>query len=84
MIWCISSFEIINVVVPEPRIFFPVPPCAADSAAFNHNGIKTLVSNDMSKFLTIGKPIFNNIQEVYQEIHLIILFKIFLFLIILY
>ena len=37
----ISSFDIINVVVPEPRIFLCISVSAADAAAVNPNGIKT-------------------------------------------
>ena len=38
----ISSFEIIKVVVPDPNIFFCIPAPAADAAAVNPKGIKTL------------------------------------------
>ena len=38
----ISSFDIISVVVLEPKIFLCIPAFAADAAALNPNGIKTL------------------------------------------
>ena len=39
----ISSFDIINVVVfPDPNIFLCIPASAADVAAVNPKGIKTL------------------------------------------
>ena len=34
----ISSFEIIEVVAPEPSIFFLILPSIADMAAVNPNG----------------------------------------------
>ena len=40
----ISSFEIIKVVVPDPNIYLCIPACAADAAAVNPNGIKTLLA----------------------------------------
>ena len=39
---CISSLDIISVIVPEPKIFLCIPASAADAAAVNPNGIKTL------------------------------------------
>ena len=36
----ISSFDIISVVVPEPKIFVCIP-TSADAAAVNPNEIKT-------------------------------------------
>ena len=40
----IFSFDIISVVVPEPKIFLCIPASAA-AAAVNPNGIKTLLAN---------------------------------------
>ena len=45
----ISSFEIIKVVVPEPRIFFCIPASAV--AGVNPNGIKKLLANGLITFL---------------------------------
>ena len=43
----ISSFEIIKIVLwPDPNIFLSIPASAADAAAVNPNGIKTLLAND--------------------------------------
>ena len=39
----ISSFDIISVVVPRPKIFLRIPASAADAAAVNSNGIKTFL-----------------------------------------
>ena len=42
----ISSFDIISVVgLPDPKIFLCIPASAADAAAVNPNGIKTLLAN---------------------------------------
>ena len=42
----ISSFDIINVVVPHPKIFLCIPPSTADAdaVAVNPSGIKTLLA----------------------------------------
>ena len=41
----ISSFDIICVVDPDPKIFLCIPASAVDVAAVNPNGIKTLLDN---------------------------------------
>ena len=56
----ISSFQIIKVVVAEPSIFFCIPASAADAAAVNPNGIKTLLANGLITFFINGNPVFNN------------------------
>ena len=56
----IYSLEIIKVVVPEPSIFFCIPVSAADAAAVNPNGIKTLLANGFITFFINGNPVFNN------------------------
>ena len=42
MISSISSFEIIEVVIPNPEIFLCIPVSAADATADNLNAIKIL------------------------------------------
>ena len=54
----ISSFEIIKVVVPKPSSFFCTSASAADPAAVNPNGIKTLLANDLITFFINGNPVF--------------------------
>ena len=54
----ISSFDIIKVVAPGPKIFLCIPAPAA--AAVNYNGIKTLLANGGSTFFINGKTIFSN------------------------
>ena len=46
----ISSFDIISVVVPDPQIYLQIPASAADAAAVNPNGIKTLLANGLITF----------------------------------
>ena len=41
----ISSFEITNLVIQDPSIFFWIAESFGDAAAVNLNGIKTLFSN---------------------------------------
>ena len=50
IIYFISSFEIIKVVVPDPNIYLCIPASAADAAEFNLNGFKTLLANDLITF----------------------------------
>ena len=40
----VSSSDIITVVVPGPKIFLYIPSSAADAAAVNPTGIKTLLA----------------------------------------
>ena len=57
----ISSFEIINIVVPDPKIWLASSIAAAvDAAAVNPIGIKVFLTNGLSTFLIRGKPVFNN------------------------
>ena len=68
----ISSFDIISVVVPEPQIFLCIPGSAADAAAVNPNGIKTLLANGLTTFLLMIILFLVMDQKVYQEILLIV------------
>ena len=56
----ISSFNIISAVVPDPKIFLCIPASAADAAAVNPNGIKTLLANGLTTFFINGNPVFSN------------------------
>ena len=56
----ISSFDIINVADPEPKIFLCIPASAADAAAVNHNGIETPLANGLITFFINGNPVFSN------------------------
>ena len=56
----ISSFEIIKVVVPDSNIFLCIPVSAADAAAVNPKGIKTLLTNGLTAFFINGNPAFSN------------------------
>ena len=55
----ISSIDIINAVVPDPKNFLCIPVSTADTAAVNPNGIKTFLANGWSSFFIIGKPVFS-------------------------
>ena len=56
----ISSSEITKVVVPDPNLFLCIPASAADAAAVNSKGIKTLLANGLITFFINGNPVFNN------------------------
>ena len=46
----ISSFEIMSIVIPDPKIYFQIAVSVADAAAVNSNAIKTLLANGLSIF----------------------------------
>ena len=56
----VSELDIISFVVAEPKTFLCIPASAADAAAVNPNGIKTLLANGLITFLINGHPVFNN------------------------
>ena len=55
----ISSFDIIRVVVPDPKIFLCIPASSADATAVNPNGIKTLLENGLITFFINGNAVFS-------------------------
>ena len=71
----ISLIDIISVVVllwPDPNIFLCVPASAADAAAVNPKGIKTLLANGLITFLLMVILFLVMGQVIYQEILLIV------------
>ena len=57
----ISLFDIISVTdkglsCPDPNIFLCIPTSAADAAAVNPRGIKTLLANGLITFFINGNP----------------------------
>ena len=48
----ISSFYIISVVVPEPKLFSCIPGSAADATALDPIGIKTHLANSLIRWWT--------------------------------
>ena len=68
----ILSFDIISVVFPDPKIFLCIPISAADAAAVNPRGIKTLLANGLITFLLTIILFFVMDQLIYQEILLIV------------
>ena len=66
----ISSFDIISIVLlceaysegclPDPKIFLCIPASAADAAAVNPKGIKTVLANGLITFDLKGNPVFSN------------------------
>ena len=63
----LSSFEIISVVMPDPKKFFWIGLSLADATAVNPNGIKTLLVNCLSKFSIKEKSIFSNVLRSLPE-----------------
>ena len=55
-----SSFDIISVVLQEPKIFLCIPESAVGAAAVSPNGIKTLLANGLITFFINGSPVFSN------------------------
>ena len=60
MVSFVSSFGIISVVLPDPKVFFWVATSVADAPAFNPNGIKTLLACSLSTFSMKDKLDFSN------------------------
>ena len=83
----ISSFDTIHDIVPDPNIFLCIPTSATDAATVNPNSVNTLWAKGVSTFFINGKPTFITfimVPEVYQKFHLIVLFWLAQFSIILY
>ena len=58
----ISWFDLISVVdkgrlCPDPNIFLRIPESAADPAAVNPKGTKTLLANGLITFFIYGNPV---------------------------
>ena len=71
----ISLIDIISVVVllwPDPNIFLCVPASAADAAAVNPKGIKTLLANGLITFLLMVILFLVMGQVIYLKILLIV------------
>ena len=68
MISFISTFEIINLVILDPKIFFLKAASVIVAAAVNPNGIKTLLANSVSTFFLKGKPVLVMDLKVYLKI----------------
>ena len=61
MISFISLFQITNVVIPHPKVFFWISTSVTDDAsAVDPNSIKTLWTNSLSSFFIKGKPVLKN------------------------
>ena len=68
MISLISSSEIINVILhkakskgsPASNIFLWIPTTIANAITVNHNGIKTLLPNDLRTFNAKENSVFSN------------------------
>ena len=56
----ISSFDIISVVVPNPKVFLRIPASVAGATSGNPNGIKTLLVNGLITFFIKGNLVFCN------------------------
>ena len=54
------SYDIISVVLPDPKIFLCIPAITTDAAAVNPNGIKILLANSLITFFIYGSLVFNN------------------------
>ena len=76
----VSSFENIEIVLllslPDPKIFLCIPAFAADVAAVNPNGIKTLLANGLITLLIKGNPVFSNGPKSLPRNFLIVSFLI--------
>ena len=55
--------EIIKVVLPDHNIFLCIPASAADAAAVNPKGTKTLLANGLITFFINGNLVFSDGQS---------------------
>ena len=55
-----SSFEIINVAILDPKLYFWIASSVAGAADVNPHGNKTLSARGVSKLFINGKPAFGN------------------------
>ena len=55
-----SPFDIISVVLPDPKTFLCIPASADDAAAVNPKGIQTLLANGLITFFINGNPVISN------------------------
>ena len=65
MISFISLFNIISVVVPDPKIFLCIPAYAADTTVVNPREIKTLLASGLIKFLLMVVLFLVIVQAIY-------------------
>ena len=71
MILFISSLEIINVVLPDPKIFLWITASVADAAVVYPNGIKTLLANGLTTFTINSNLVFSNSAKSLPKNHLV-------------
>ena len=71
----ISLFDIISVVFPDHNIFLRISASAADAAAVNPKGIKTLLANGLVTiflmvilFLVMGRVIYLEILLIVSSL----------------
>ena len=77
MIRFISLFEIINAVVPDPKIFYWIAESVADAAGVNLNGIKILLANGVCVFFINGKlDIINGLRKLRNPPSWLIIFLV--------
>ena len=58
----VSSFEIINAIIPNPHIFSWIAASAA-AAAVNPNVFNMLLTKALSTFLREGEPVFSYVPR---------------------
>ena len=56
----ISSFESVNVAIPDQNICLWMTASVPDTAVVKPNGIKTILASGLSKFFIKGYPVFSN------------------------
>ena len=64
MISFISSFKIINVVIPDPNIFLLIVVPVDDAATVNPSRSKSFLANGLNTFFIKGKPFFSNCPKI--------------------
>ena len=60
----ISSFVIISLVLPDPKIFFWIVASVADADTLSLNGIEALLANGFIVFFIKGELVFSNRPKI--------------------
>ena len=56
----ISSFDVISIVIPDPKMFFWIAASVPDTVGIEPNCIKTLLTNVYRAPFIKGRPVFSN------------------------
>ena len=56
----ISSFDVISIVIPDPKMFFWIAASVPDTVGIKPYGVKALLTNVYRAHFIKGRPVFSN------------------------